>query len=319
MSVAEFGPFDVRWRSGPLDDVLFSLLGGPVSSERDAVIGVDVRPADAPAARPVGPEAFFLGEASAYVEGDRIVVWDGVSRAEVASDGSTISLSLHPASLGEQSAFRTHAAPAMLAVAARARGVFHMHAALVTFRGVPVLIVGQGNVGKTTTALSLVECGGRWGGDDLALFAAGADGRVLVWGVPREFHLRERTAALFPAIAARGTHRRVRGESRVDVSLTATHGARRLSGPVEPALVVVPRVVDADRSEAEWLPSGAAFGDALHSSAMIVANELGHQQQQMDLLGRLLGAARSVEIRLGRDGLSDGSSAARALGRLLDE
>lgn len=324
LSAARFGPFVVRWPSCGLDDVLIPLLGGPTnavvpaSDDAPAELPLEVTLVSERVPYPGGQEAFFLGEVRAFDIGDQILVADGASLARVAADGSSIGLRLHEGSLRPQSAFRTHGAPGMLSIAARARGVFHMHAALATLEDTPVLVVGQGHAGKTTTALSLIASGGRWGGDDLALFEADGSG-VRFWGVPREFHLREATARLFPEIARLGTPRVVRGAERVDVALWRALPARRLAAAVTPEVVVVPRVADIEHTTAEFAESGATFGDLLHASAMIVADELGRQQEQLDLLGRLVSSTRHVTLRLGRDGLRDGMAAARALSRLLDQ
>lgn len=315
---AEFGPFVVDWPAGALDRVLFALLGGPTESTRPETIRIDVTDIGAPISAPERREAFFLGEVRAFEDDGRIVVCDGYSRATVSADGCRIDLELHAASTALQSPFHTHGAPGMLAVAARARDVFHMHAAVTTFGVEAVLVVGQGHAGKTTVALSLLDAGGRWGGDDLALFE-GCDESVRVWGVPRCFHLRPLTSQLFARLSALGDRRTIRGEERVDVNLLEVMPERRLSGPVVPSLVLVPRVVDAPVTTAVWTPGDAVFGELLHASAMIVADELGRQQDQFDLLARIVASTRHAEVRLGRDGLEDGAAASRALARLLDQ
>ena len=316
---AEFGPFCVHWRSAALAPLLDPLL----SEARSA--GPGGRPTIRVFARRVAErlpapderEAFFFGDVRAFLRDGDVLLADGVSQAVVRADGESIHMRVHRDSLDAQSPFGTHGAPGMLAVAARARGVFHMHAALVTFHDRPTLVIGQGHAGKTTTALSLIDAGGGWAGDDLALFAPDPQGGVAFWGVPRLFHLRPRTAALFPAIATGGETVTVRGDQRIDVALSRVFPGRRQAGALRPEVLVLPHIVDAPTTEAFDLTPAETLGPRLQASAMIVADELGRQQDQLDVLGRLASSARPVSLLLGRDGLEDGAAAARALARLL--
>lgn len=315
---AEFGPFHIAWDS-PADPLFLpfleeSMVDAPPSGAR--VIDVTVEPVSAPVPAPAGREDFFFGDVRAFCGVEGVVLADGVSSARVALGGEAIEFRLHRDSCQPGAPFMTHGAPGMLAVAAREQGVFHMHAAVVTCREVPVLVVGQGRAGKTTTALSLIHAGGKWAGDDLALFAPGEHG-IHCWGVARHFHLRPQTAALFDEVAAVGSPAVVRGEHRVDVALSRAYPDQRLPGFVVPRAIVMPEIADQPVTTAEVVDRADALGPLLQASAMIVANELGRQQEQINALGELVGPCVTIALRLGRDGLSDPLVPARAVSAAL--
>ncbi len=315
---SEFGPFAVLWDPATSGALFAPLLAdGVIASPEDRpVLTVETRMITERIAEPAGPEAFFFGRVRAFVHPAGITLADGTSRAVVSRDGHIV-FELHPDSLVPGSPFATHGAPGMLAIAARYAGVFHMHGAVVTWRELPTLVVGQGHAGKTTTALSLIASGGSWAGDDLALFRPSPAG-VECWGVARRFHLRPATAALFPEITRHGRATVVRREQRVDVSLEAVIPERRIRGSVVPKLVLMPQIVDTPITRAESVDPVTALGPLLQASAMIVADELGRQQDQLSALGALMGHCHPVALYLGRDGLEDPLAPAKALGRWFD-
>lgn len=326
-NVGRFGPIEVRWPDGPVDEPMRALLGSDATPRGEPmpaavaghVVAVRLRRASKPIPEPESAEAFYSGNLRGRIAGDAVVLADGFSRIAVDRSGEVIDITLHDGSLSADPDLWSYALPTALSVAARALGYFQTHGALVTFRGVPTLVLGEAFAGKSTTALALVVSGAEWGADDLCVFSRASTGDVQVWGVPRPFHLRTQTARMFPTVASRGTPVTVRGVSRVDVDPAAAWPGRRMRLPATPRVLVMPRITDQPHSSAHDADPGEVLGELLHASAMIVVDGLGRQQEQMATAAALVDQVRPVVLRLGADGLVDPLAPVRALADLLDQ
>jgi hypothetical protein len=264
--------------------------------------------------------SFFHGIVQAYRGADGFLLWDRASRVALRP-GAPVEAWIAP----PEREIVCGSAGAMLQIALtlalRSRGLYHLHAAALRHpSGAAVLVVGGSGAGKTTTTLALLEAGADYLGDDaLFLEAPGPGEAARILAFPREFHLGPATLAAFPRLeayagppspAARGDKRPVDprraypGRDRALLSVVAGLAGR--------ALAVFPGVVDAPTTEVAPLPRAEAFGHLLASSAALVIDGLPGRHENLTLLQGLVGAARCVELRLGRDVLTDPISSVSA-------
>ena len=305
---ASFGPLRVSWTHEALDDPLRRLFGGGSTLENDGPVDVAIecQRVDAPEPTPDGPEIFSLGIPKAHEVAAGFAIHDGASLARISSDGRSIALRVYEDGLEDSSAFRVHALPGALAVAARRLGYFHMHAAVMSLDGVGIVVSGDGHAGKSTVASSLLSLGARWGTDDIALFTGTPRGRTRVWGVPRAFHIRPRTAEMFPRLRDSGSHAiGFNLEERWEVDLSADLPERRLADGVAPSMLVFPRIVADAPTSLRPLASADAVTRLMQTSALVIVEALGRQTEQLAALSALAGQSRAFELKLGPDALDD--------------
>ncbi|MFT6398494.1 MAG: hypothetical protein ACJAYU_003252 [Bradymonadia bacterium] len=304
MFSAPFGPIRVSWHEDDLCVPLGKLLGGFVSSSErgDIHVAVTGRNSCAP---PAGRQIFSLGVPKAHAEGDDVLIYDGHSSARISNSGSEIALHFVDGALAEGEAFRAHSLPGALTVAARAHGYFHMHAAVMRLDGAGIIVSGDGHAGKSTVATCLLESGAEWGTDDIALFGR-VGGAPAIWGVPRAFHLRPRTAEMFPSIRSAGKlSTGYNDESRWEVDLSTALSGRQLRSAVLPKLIVFPKIVATGETAISPVESAEAVARLMMTSALVIVEALGRQIEQLSLLAEMVSSADCYELTLGPDALVD--------------
>ncbi len=304
MFTALFGPLRISWERAELSLPVGKLLGGFSTKSERGEIHISVVKRDR-ARRPTGPEIFSLGVPKAYSDGDNVLIFDGQSSAWISADGTQIELAYVDGALEERDAFRAHSLPGALAVAARAQGFFHMHSAVMRLKGAGIIVSGDGHAGKSTVATSLLESGADWGTDDIALFGR-EEGEPVIWGVPRAFHIRPRTAEMFPAIRDAGTLATgYNSEVRWEVDLSTALAGRQIRSAVSPQALVFPRIVTEERTKMVPIDPADAVARLMMTSALVIVEELGRQREQLSLLAEMVSGSRPYELLLGPDALDD--------------
>lgn len=149
---------------------------------------------DAPPARPERERTLELGRVDAWVDGDRTLM--------VGAEGvhGRVDLRTGEAELGapedgdpdvvQWPLYSAATLACALLLGRLGRALVHA-AAVVPPGGGAWLLVGDSHAGKTTTTANLVRAGWRYVSDDHVVLRRDADGRVVVEGLPRPFHLDE--------------------------------------------------------------------------------------------------------------------------------
>ena len=317
-SQAAFGPLRVLWDDSSLSPTLRKLFGSrDVVAHGAPSITIQCSRVAEPLPKPNASEVFSLGTPKAYALENGFVIHDGASTAWISNDGTRIDLNLYGDPLGEREVFRVHSIPGALAVAARRQGYFHMHAAVMRLDGAGIVVSGDGHAGKSTTASSLLSVGADWGTDDIALFSADGN-RATIWGVPRAFHIRPKTAEMFPVLRDTGSHAiGFNNEERWEVDLSTKLPERQVLSGVTPQIVVFPRIVAEGQTEALPIDSADAVTRLMTTSALVVVESLGRQAEQLAALSAMASAASTYELTLGPDALEDPSLPGQTIRALL--
>jgi hypothetical protein len=311
----------------PLADTLRLLDPRPADPGEAPAIRFDLRPArdrEGPRADPRAEgwaPSFFHGAMQAYHRGGAFLLDDGASHVIVPAAGSPVEAAIAPPDREPLPASAASMLQIALYLALRHAGLFHLHAAaLERAGGDVVIVVGASGAGKTTTALALLEAGAGYLGDDTVLLAEGPGGVELV-AFPREFHLGDATLAAFPRLSPlAGAPSAQSGKRPVDPR-AAFPGRHRARVPARRGhlLAIFPSVGGEPETRVGPIPLADALGHLFASSAALIVDGVHRRDDNLARIRALLGAARCVELRLGRDALADpaGVIAAR-LGEALD-
>lgn len=157
---------------------------------------IRIRPSDGtpPPARPAEERTLELGPMEAWVDGDGALMTGSAGvygvldlrtgeadiRAPDGDDGSAVAYAL----------FTAATLACALLLGRLGRALVHA-AAVVPPGGGAWLLVGDTHVGKTTTTANLLRAGWSYLSDDHVVLRRDAEGRVMVEGLPRPFHLDE--------------------------------------------------------------------------------------------------------------------------------
>jgi hypothetical protein len=132
-------------------------------------------------------------------------------------------------------------------------------AAVVAPDGGTWLLVGDTHSGKTTTTVNLLNAGWRYVSDDHVVLGRAANGRVMVEGWPRRFHLDEGWAAGTP------------GQLRAEVDpRDRWPGSWLRSAPL--AGILAPRVAAAEPTRLAPLPAADALAALIRQSPWLLAD-----------------------------------------------
>lgn len=291
--------------------LLDALAAGDPGQPADLTISIS------PSERPVPQDAggrpiLFHGLLRGRDLGGAVRLTDGASAVEISGDGRAISGVVHAPRAGERPFDHVLLAVAV-AVALRSHGLFHVHAAtLLAPDGAAVLVPGAGGSGKTTLALALALGGFTACGDDLCFLSRRA-GTPAVVPVPRAFHVAERTARAFPALAARLGAAVPSGKRELDLR-RALPGTRPAPPSLPlPAALLFPSVAGAPATAVRPRPPEEAFDALLDASALAVVDAMPGAAEHVALLGEVVRAGRALDVALGEDLLA---APARVAGRI---
>ncbi len=314
--------FSIAWSAPPaVDEILRAIVGAAPALDAPAEGAITFDFAELAEPLPYEPPAGF--EWSFYQ--DRIVAYAGPTAFSFQDDASEVRVPLgagpivgriHPSSLVDRRSLRL-LLELTLAMALRARGLFHLHAAGVLREGTSILLSGESGAGKTTSALALVEAGWSYLSDDSVFLRdedAPGSGRVCVAAQRRAFHVTAATLAAYPGLGALATPSETE-PSKLRVSPEGALRGRFLDAAPPPTLLLFPKVHDAETSHAERVVDAVALGHLLMASTMLSVPGTPHTKAHLDLLRRLVEGAACYELRLGSDFLL---SPARAVAGVIE-
>lgn len=176
------------------------------------------------------------------------------------------------------------------------RGLYHVHAAGLSWHGRGLVLPGTSGSGKSTLAVALARAGFGFLGDD-ALFLAKRPGGVRILAFPDEVDLTDQTVAFFPELAPLLDSPPRSGWRKRQIRAEETYGAE-VVWECEPALLVFPRV--AGREESELIPIGE--DEALFELAPnVLLTEPASSQAHLDALAELAMASRCYRLQTGRN------------------
>ena len=247
---------------------------------------------------------FYSGKMQAFLGREELWLTDGCSTARVSGDGRRILVGVGAGSLvaEERHRFQHLFLFTALLRALSARGIYHLHAAgLVADDGRTVLVVGTAGSGKTTLALSLIEAGLGFLGDDVVLLTE-RGGEPVVLSFPRPFHVDPGVLRPYPHLAPLLGERYAGGEKRdLDPRVAFPGRARAEGGP--PAMILLPEVGSLASTELSPISAAEALSGLLDSSAFLAADEERILRARVALLAKLVNGAEALLVRLGRDAL----------------
>jgi hypothetical protein len=281
-----------------------SVLGPCPRVDADADVALVVRTGER--AGISGVPVFHHGTVEGYRgPGGGFVLRSAVADVFVIPDEARIEAVVHGV-LGDASELRLGVPIFIaLAIALRAHGRFHLHAAGLADERGSVLVIGQQGAGKTTTTLALVEAGARFVGDD-AVFLAGNDAepRIVAHGIAKPFHLAARTIAAFPRLrthcGAVDAH-----TQKAPLDPARVWPAQMRSALDAPFALVFPEIARDETTALVAMDAAAAFGALLESSALGVVDGMPAVPQQLAVLERVITGARAFRLRLAADALAD--------------
>jgi hypothetical protein len=254
-----------------------------------------------------GDEALSPGEVQTCTFGDvrgysppgKLTLLHGTSSVVASLDGTDVVCRVGRGTVA-------HLAGAVMlfvgtAVALRAHGLFHLHAACV---GVPdvgtVLIVGESGSGKTTLSIALATLGGTLVTDDAVFLRESDDGGALeAHGWPGQLHVTRETLVAFPSLAA-AARSTLDGRDKVAVPVAAV-GRPLVASAREPTVVLFPKVGDAPTSSLRGLDATETVAGLIPQSGLAAIPGVERAGEHLRLLASLASRAQGFEIRLGRD------------------
>ena len=176
------------------------------------------------------------------------------------------------------------------------RGLYHVHAAGLAWRGRGLVLPGTTGSGKSTLAVALARAGFGFLGDD-ALFLAKRPGGVRVLAFPDEVDLTDQAVSFFPELAPLAGAPRRNGWRKRQIRAEETYGSE-VVWECEPALLVFPRV--SGREASKLIPIGE--DEALFELAPnVLLTEPASSQAHLDALAELASASRCYRLETGRN------------------
>ncbi len=290
------GPLGIRVVGDPLHTGLAAPLlelaaDGPV----EGIVTIDLEFGGAAPleARP-GPHDFFVGSARGWIAPDgRIVLAGEPFELSIAPGRVEVALASGAAfTPSQRDDFALVELWCAVTLAARAAGWWHAHAAAVMLPGGScVLVAGASGAGKSTTTIAALAGGANWMADDTVLLRSTEAG-VVAAGIPRVFHVTDRTLAAFPGLgpAVQPGRRSLLGKACVDPRM-AFQG-RQVAVPMRPELLLLPRVAG-DTTRLDRLDEADALGALIESSAWVTVDGLPGRE---DHLATLVELCRQVEV-----------------------
>lgn len=293
----------LSWTDPVLDAPMRHMTTAPAAAPGTlGTIPLHVTHIDAPLDVGDAPEACYSGNSRALIVDGWTVVTDGASAVRVPPSAEFLDVRLHPSSVGEGRAIHFGGMTLALAVslALRIRERFHIHAGAVSLDGRPLLIAGDSCAGKTTSTLALATAGGAWGGDDIAFMLRDGDA-VRVYPCRRDFHLRPRTLAMFPAAAALAVAIPDDPGQRHCVAADALLGASGWEPGCTTGALLFPEITANAETRLGRLDEAEALGRLLTASGLVMVRSLPGYEAHEAALVRLVASAPSFAMLLGAD------------------
>lgn len=198
-------------------------------------------------------------------------------------------------------------------------GLFHLHAAcLVSPGGVPLIVPGDGGIGKTALTLALASAGFRVVSDDAVFLRTDGRRGAMVLPLRRPMHVDDRILDAFGALRPLAFDP-VPWFSAVrwSVCRRAVFGDRAVEAAPLPRAVLCLRRSGESRSRIERAPRREAFHELLRQSALIMVAGRG-TRAHLRLLARLCREAVPLRLTLGRDVLERPGDVARLVASAVD-
>lgn len=176
-----------------------------------------------------------------------------------------------------------------------AEGKQLIHAACVGQEDGAVLICGRGGVGKSTTALSCLDAGMGYVGDDYLV--VGLDPEPMAYSLYGTAKLVAEKAAAFDRFGGRAAQDAARPGEKAVVAIAGDHGSRLMRRlPIK--AILTPRF--SDDSATSFAPTSS--GALIRAAAFTTTAQLPHSgRETYSFVERLVETVPGCEIRLGRD------------------
>lgn len=304
------GGVRIRCDIGPgLSGMVKSFVVPPTGESQVKGEGVSVRArravATSPALRGLSWTCVF-SQAKGFTAPGRIELWEGSSLVVGRLNGSSVEVSVGPESdlhfVGGVMLF------AATALALRAHGLFHLHAACVDVPGLgTVLIVGESGSGKTTLALGMAALGGSLVSDDVVFLSRGEHDAAEVWGWPADMHLGPATLDVFPQLAKAAYRPVSDGRDKRAVPLSALIPPW-LPCARHPSVVLFPCIGPVTVSNLTVLEPGETVARLIPQSGLALVPGAARAQEHLALLADIANGAVGLAATLGPDALPLGST-----------
>jgi hypothetical protein len=261
--------------------------------------------ASSPASRGL-PLTCAFGPADGFTAPGTVELWDGSTLVVARLDGSSVT-----ALVGAESDLHFVGAVmifAATALALRAHGLFHLHAACVVVPQIgTVLIVGESGSGKTTLALGLAALGGSLVSDDAVFLTRGPHGQADVLGWPADMHLGPATLNAFPALAKEAYRPVADGRDKRAVPLSSLTPSW-LPRASRPELVLFPTIRPVTKSRVEVVDAPSTISQLIPQSGLVLVSGAPRPQEHFEVLAGIANDSVGLAITLGADALPPGSA-----------
>ncbi len=262
-----------------------------------------------------GPDAFDYGTIRVRIAGQLVELVGPGTRITV--DGPVIEAQMAPAAVASVEGEELIAQGPLLvalAVALRALGCYHLHAAGLVLPGLgTVLVPATSGSGKSTLATALVLAGAGFLGDD-TLFVRGHGPSVRLLALARDFHLAEGAARAL-GLTSRLDPRLQTGAGKGRLDAVSVFPDRFQAEGDAPAFILLPRLTGEPATRLEPAGPATALGALLESSVLVATRGLPGGQGHLPVLAALANGATAYRAGLGLDLLTDPIGTAR---RILD-
>jgi hypothetical protein len=290
--------------------LLAPLPTAPPGLPADLTISLGPAAADELVQRLPGPDAFVYAPNRLRIARD--IVELAAPESLFTISGRRIDGLVSPPCLaGEGSADLVAQGPLLvaLAVALRALGCYHLHAAALALPGLgTVLVPGPSGSGKSTLATALIGHGAHFLGDD-TLFARRDGDQLRLLALSRDFHLSGQSAAAL-GISGPPSSARLTGAGKGRLDARTCFPGRFIAEAPAPSVILLPRITGMPTTRLEPEGPSVALGALLESSVLVATRGLPGGAGHLPLLAGLADGATTFRAELGLDLLSDPAATA---------
>ncbi len=245
---------------------------------------------------------FFFGVMQGYVGPRGYALCDGRSQAVIDVDARRVEITLRRVRDGAFAATTSGLCHASLCLALREWGLFELHAAAVCDERATWLIVGNSGSGKSSLALAFLSDSARYLGDDRVLLAREHGATAVVRAYPRIFHVALATASAMPALLSLSERADGIG-GKLALDPQRAFGGRFIAQGDGAAVILLPTVARADRTQVTRVNAAHALGALIESSALALVDGVRFRNENLAILASLANGASAFSVALGRDAL----------------